>query len=220
MTPEIPDLDERGLSRHDLQTLALVSAESPKDGGVDHVLEVTRQILGTDFGFISEFRGEEQILRGTAGDGASFEMTSGDGYPLDGSYCQRMVDGRIPKLVPDTSRNDELRDLALTKLSQIGAYIGVPIYLSDGKLYGTFVSINHQPAPELDENHVRLMEVLSHFVASGIELRRLAKENERLRSQIGRMTEELDEAEEDRRMSRILTSGEFQAIPKGVIPPR
>jgi GAF domain-containing protein len=212
--------DERGLSRQDLQSLAAATAlsgDSTADSN-DHVVEVARQILEMDFGYVSEFRGDEMILRATAGDGPSFDMHKGDGYPLDGSYDQRMVAKTIPSVVSDTSANDELRDLAITKLAAIGAYIGVPIYLKDGKLYGTFVTIAHAPQPDLDDRHVQLLALLSHIVASGIELQRLERDNERLRAQIGRMTEELDEAEEDRRMSRILTSGEFQTLPHGTIP--
>jgi GAF domain-containing protein len=214
--------DERGLSRQDLQSLAAVTAltsESTADSN-DHVLEVARQILEMDFGYVAEFRGDEMILRATAGDGASFDMSKGDGYPLDGSYDQRMVAERIPNVVSDTSANDELRDLAVTKLAAIGAYIGVAIYLKDGKLYGTFVTVAHAAQPDLDDRHVQLLALLSHIVASGMEIQRLEKDNARLRGQIGRMTEELDEAEEDRRMSRILTSGEFQAIPRSTLPPK
>ena len=213
----------RGLSRRDLSTLSAsvvtaTPAETPEDE-TERVLEVARQIMEMELGYVTEFKGDEEIVRATAGDAASFDMSKGDGYPLDGSYNQRMVAGVIPNIVTDTSKNEEVRDLAVTKLSAIGSYVGVPIYLKKGKLYGAFVVVSHEPQPDLGERHLRLMEVLGQVVASGMEQQRLEKENGRLRSQIRRMTEELDEAEEDRRMSGILTSGEFLAIPHGKIPP-
>ncbi len=209
---------ETDLSNKDLGKLAEVSGDSP-GRRIDHAIEIAREILGMDFGYVSEFVGGEQILRATSGDGESFEMTEGDGYPLDGTYCQRMVTGQIPKLIPDTSENDKVRELALTRLSAIGSYVGVPIYLSEGRLFGTFCTISHNPAHQLGERHLRVMEVLSHIVATGIEQQRLEKEVERLRAQITNMTTELDDAEGDRRLSRIMMSGEFQAIPRGALPP-
>lgn len=211
--------EPRGLNTKELESLAALSAESPTRR-IDHALEIARQILGMDFGYVTEFVGDEQILRGVSGDSASFDMTQGDGYPLDGTYCQRMVVGSIPKIVPNTAENEELRDLALTKLSAIGSYVGVPIYLSDGSMYGTFCTISHQPQSDLGERHLLLMQILSHIVAAGIEQQRLEKENERLRTKMAEMQSDFDEFEEDRRVTRILTSGEFKTIPRGTPPPQ
>lgn len=213
-----PDGAEQPPTTNDLDQLVAVSAQAASRR-IEQALEAAGRLLGMDFSYVAEFVGDEQILRATAGDGASFDLSIGDGYPLDGSYCQRMVTGLIPNIIPATSANDELRDLALTKLSRIGAYAGVPIRLHDGTLYGSFASISHDPRPELSERALRLMEILSHMVASVIEQQRLETENQRLRDQIASLDTELDEAEGDRRLSRILMSGEFQAIPRGTPPP-
>jgi GAF domain-containing protein len=217
--PEIP-AEPRGLSRRDLKAIAPVPkapAATPIDEAA-RVLEVARQVLEMDFAYLAEFKGEEAIYRAIAGDGASFDMTKGDGYPLDGTYDQRVVAGTIPNIINDTAKNEELSELAVTKLSAIGAYVGVPVFLKNRKLYGTFAAISHDPQPDLEERHLRLMEVLGQIVASSMEQQRLERDNARLRAQIGRMTVELDEAEEDRRMSGILTSGEFLAVKHGVLP--
>jgi GAF domain-containing protein len=202
-----------------LESLASVAAE-PSGPRIDRALEVAREVLGMDFSYVTEFVSGEQIIRGTSGDSASFDMNTGDGYPLDGTYCQRMVAGKIPRLIPNTAENEELRDLAMTKLSAIASYVGVPIYLHDGALYGTLVAVSHDAHTELAELDVKLMEVLSHIIASSIEQQRLEKEVAQLQEKISQMNTELDDAEGDRRLSRILMSGEFQAIPRGTPPPQ
>jgi GAF domain-containing protein len=207
------------VSINDLDRLASVSAETT-GRRIDQALDVARDLLSMDFGYLSEFVGGEQIIRATSGDSTSFDMNTGDGYPLDGTYCQRMVAGKIPRVISNTAENEELRDLAMTKLSVIGSYVGVPIYLHDGALYGTLVAISHDAKSDLGERHVKLMEVLSHIVASSIEQQRLEKENQQLKDKISQMDTELDDAEGDRRLSRILMSGEFQAIPRGTPPPQ
>ncbi len=138
-----PQLDAR-----DLERLIALSSESPAQR-IRSALGLARELLGLEFGYITEFRGDEQLIQGVSGDRISFEIAPGDGYPLDGSYCQRMIAGTIPNAVPNTAASREVRDLAMTKLSAIGAYIGVPIYLSDGKLYGTLCAVSHHAHEEL-----------------------------------------------------------------------
>jgi GAF domain-containing protein len=130
-----------------------------------------------------------------------------------------MIEGTIPKAVPNTAAIEELRELAFTKLSAIGAYVGVPMHTTDGKLYGTIVAVSHEPREDLGASQVRLLELISGIIGGAIEQQRMEKENERLRARMASMTEELDAAEEDRRLSRILLSGEFRTIPHGTPPP-
>jgi GAF domain-containing protein len=201
-----------------LERLIALSTEKPA-WRIRHALDLARELLGLEFSYITEFRGDEQLIQGVSGDRISFDMSPGDGYPLDGSYCQRMIDGKIPHVVPDTSANPEARDLAVTKMSAIGAYVGVPVHLYEGKLYGTLCAVSHQPHPELGAREVRLLELLSQVVTGALEQQRTERENQRLRDRIGGLTDELDAAEEDRRVSRILMSGEFRTIPHGTPPP-
>jgi GAF domain-containing protein len=209
---ETPSLDAK-----DLERLIALSSEKPT-WRIRHALDLARELLGVEFSYIAEFRGDEELIQGVSGDGVSFDMSPGDGYPLDGSYCQRMITGEIPNVVVDAAANPEVRDLALTKLSAIGAYVGVPVHLYDEKLYGTLCAMSHTPHPELGTREVRLMELLSQLITGALEEQRTERENQRLRDRIGGLTDELDTAEEDRRVSRILMSGEFKTIPRGTPP--
>jgi GAF domain-containing protein len=201
----------RGLDAQGLDRLAALSAESASQR-IDHALSIAREVLDMDVGYMTEFVDGEQVYRGLSGDAASFDMSTGDGYPLDGTYCKRMIEGKIPRVVSNTAENAELRELALTKLAAIGAYIGVPIILSDGTLYGTICTISHDAQPELGDRDLRLMEVLAHIVASGVEQERLENENARLRVLIAKMGNQLADVEEDVRLATIMGSGEFTRI--------
>lgn len=208
-----PTLDTKALER-------LIELSSLKPTWrIRQALDLARELLGLEFSYITEFRGDEQLIQGVSGDRISFDMSPGDGYPLDGSYCQRMIAGKIPNVIPDAAANPEVRDLAVTRLSAIRAYVGVPVNLYEGKLYGTLCAVSHQPQPELGAREVRLMELLSQIITGALEEQRTERENQRLRDRIGGLTDELDAAEEDRRVSRILLSGEFRTIPRGTPPP-
>jgi GAF domain-containing protein len=218
MTTDAPVAEMPTLDASDLERLIALSAEKPT-WRIRHSLDLARELLGVEFSYITEFRGDEQLIQGVSGDRISFDMNPGDGYPLDGSYCQRMVSGKIPNVVPDAAANPEVRDLAMTKMSKIGAYVGVPVYLYEEKPYGTLCAVSHTAHPGLGPRDVRMMELLSLIITGALEEQRTERENQRLRDRIGGLTDELDAAEEDRRVSRILMSGEFRTIPRGTPPP-
>jgi GAF domain-containing protein len=201
----------QGLSADELQRLALLPAEAPVER-IDQAIAMAREALGMELGYLTEFAGDELIYRAASGDGTSFDVSVGEGRPLSGSYCERMIANRIPHLVADTSQIEELRDAAMTRVGRVAAYAGVSVRLSDGTLYGTLCTVSHSPRPDLGDDRIQLLEMLSKIVASGIQQERLERENDRLRNQLIGMSDELDAAEEDRRLSRILLSGEFPTL--------
>jgi GAF domain-containing protein len=208
MATEEPISATRALEVADLEQVILLAAKPPTERIVG-ALELARTLLGMEFSYLTEMKEDEQLLRGVAGDADGFDMHTGDGYPAEGSYDRRMLLGSIPNIVQDVAANVELRDLALTSQSDIGSYVGVPVHRYSGALYGTLSAISHSANSELGDRDVRVLELLGAVVTGGLEQRAIELENERLRKEIGGLTDELDAAEEDRRLSGIITSGEF-----------
>ncbi|HSH80996.1 MAG TPA: hypothetical protein VLA19_20885, partial [Herpetosiphonaceae bacterium] len=68
---------------------------------IEHMLRDVRQALQMDVVFVSEFAGNRLVFRELEGDAESFEWREGEGFPLDESYCKRVLDGRLPRVVPD-----------------------------------------------------------------------------------------------------------------------
>jgi hypothetical protein len=46
------------------------------------------------------------VFRVLEGDAESFGWREGKSFPLDASYCKRVLDGRIPNTVPDAKDED------------------------------------------------------------------------------------------------------------------
>ena len=63
--------------------------------------------------------------------------------PLDESYCKRMLDGRIPEVVPDARGEDATRELRVSSEADIGSYCAVALVLSDGQPYETLCCVSH-----------------------------------------------------------------------------
>ncbi len=125
---------------------------------IESLLSMVRENLEMDVAFISEFSGDRLIFRALEGDAESFGWREGEGFPLDESYCKRVLDGRLPSLIPDARGEDRTRDLWLTSEANIGSYVAVPVMLSDGRPYGTLCCVSHRADPRLRERDLGLME--------------------------------------------------------------
>jgi GAF domain-containing protein len=133
------------------------------------MLSDVREVLDMDVAFVSEFAGERMIFRALEGDAESFGWEEGESFPIDESYCKRVLDGRIPNVVPDAKREDATRDLRVTSEADIGSYAAVPLVLSDGRLYGTLCCVSHAPDPWLRERDLGLMERVARQLIEQLE---------------------------------------------------
>lgn len=71
--------------------------------------------------------------------------------------------------MPDPKAEAGLRDLPATVHGTIGSYVGVPLQLSDGRVYGTFCCAGAETHEPFDERDVRFMRVLARVIADRIE---------------------------------------------------
>jgi response regulator RpfG family c-di-GMP phosphodiesterase len=147
---------------------------------VEGILRVAREELGMDLTYLAEFKQGKQVFRSLVGEKGSFGMGEGRSIELEQTYCQRMVDGRIPNIVRDTRADARVKDLAVTQEADLGAYIGVPVVLSNGKVYGSLCGLSHESKDSLDAYDVRFLQVLSRIIADQLERQELEAMNQRL----------------------------------------
>lgn len=136
---------------------------------LEGVLSEVREVLEMDVAFVSEFVGDWQVFRALEGDVESFGVREGDSLPLESSICKRVIEGRVRNAVPDTSTGERVRDLDVTRAADIGSYVGFPLWLSDGSLYGTLCCVSHSPDPWLRERDLRLMGDLARKATERLE---------------------------------------------------
>jgi GAF domain-containing protein len=140
--------------------LADIFGETEQGGRlVERVVEAARAHLDMDVGFLAEFRDGREVFTSVAGSGATFGLEENGGRPLEGTYCGRVVEGAIPNAIVDARSDPRVRDLEVTHEADIGAYVGVPVRLTDGRLYGTLCCLSHQAQPDLRQRDVRFMEI-------------------------------------------------------------
>jgi len=143
-------------------------AEGSPDSAVDSILDAVRLHLGMDIAFASRFihgRREFTHIR------SAFPVPAapGDSEPLEDSFCQRILEGRLPELILDASTYPAAREVPLTAALPIGSHLNVPLRLSDGEIYGTFCCISRVPDLSLTERDLSTLRAFADLAAGQIE---------------------------------------------------
>ncbi len=159
------------------------------EGVFSRALELARLQLGMDIAWVSEFTHGDQVLRAVQGDMASFGAGPGFCSPYEQTYCSRVVEGRLPNAIPRALKDERTKDLAITAQLDIGAYVGVPVVLAGGEVYGMLCCLSHDPDDSLGEKDVRFLRILAQLVAEEVqqhqaELRRRSRQRSRIESAV------------------------------------
>ena len=85
------------------------------------------------------------------------------------TFCQAILDGKLPAVMPDVRAFPAAMRLPAARLPRIRSYVSVPVVLSDGTLYGTFCAAGLTSDKELTKRDKALMDVLAHAAAVVIE---------------------------------------------------
>jgi GAF domain-containing protein len=149
---------------------------------IEQALAAARAHLCMDAAYLTTIDPREQTIHAVVGEKEIVERYQSSTLPLEQTYCARMLSGEIPNVVADTRANDALRDLAATR--EFGAYVGVPVTLSDGTVHGSLCCVSRGPQAGLGDDELRFMQVLAGIVAVRIEQARgdMARLTERFRS--------------------------------------
>jgi GAF domain-containing protein len=157
---------EAGVSSEFAEALREIRAARESDV-VERALGAAREQLGMDAAYIATVDAREQTIEAMSGRTKSDVLVVGAVIPVDQTYCARMLKGEIPNIVPDTAAEPALRNV--TAIRNIGAYIGVPVQLSDGSVHGSLCCASNEPRPDLGEPELRFMQVLAGIVAARLE---------------------------------------------------
>ncbi|MGH9154185.1 MAG: sensor domain-containing phosphodiesterase, partial [Acidimicrobiales bacterium] len=137
-------------------------------------LRAIRRHLGMDVAFLSEFVDGRRVFRAVDAAGADPPVRVGEGGPLEESYCQRVVDGRLPELIHDARAVPAAAELPATHSLPVGAHLSVPVRLADGRVYGTFCCFSTTPDLSLNERDLAMMRVFAELTAAQIDADRAA----------------------------------------------
>ena len=142
-------------------------------GSVDRLmaelLPTARKHLGMEVAFVSEFKDGQRVFRFVdTQEGVDLIKVNGSD-PLEESYCQRVVDGRLPELLQDATLDHEAMTLPATLAVPVRAHLSVPIKFASGRVYGTFCCFSRTPDLSLGNRDVSTMRFFAEIVGKVLE---------------------------------------------------
>jgi len=140
-----------------------LSAESHVRG----LLRAARKELCVDIAYFAKFTEGTQRIDYLEGDDEPFSFGEGAAIPLDQTYCRRVVEGTAPSVVPDSGREPRMQDLPVA--DALGSYLGVPVRLSSGRIYGTVCCASQDPDEALGQDAETRIRMLAQGLAALIE---------------------------------------------------
>tara|TARA_R110000787_G_scaffold94105_1_gene196656 strand:+ start:714 stop:2003 length:1290 start_codon:yes stop_codon:yes gene_type:complete len=156
----MPDLD--------ILTSAIQSPNTVSEDLLQSALSAVRQHLGMDVAYLSEFVDGRSVFRRVDAPGFEALAKVGDSHSLDDVYCQHILEGRLPELIPDTAAEPVAAAMPITQAIPIGSHMSIPIRLKDGSAYGMFCCLSRQPNPTLNARDLDTMRVFAELAARQI----------------------------------------------------
>lgn len=141
------------------------------DQNVKDVLHGLREHLKMDVIFVSEIYNGQRMFKHVDHHADKALIETGGGSSLELSFCQCVLDGRLPPLVHDAAEHIESAKLPATPF-RVGAHLSTPIILADGQIYGTLCCFSTEPDPSLRDTDLRKLALVAKHMARRIDVRR------------------------------------------------
>lgn len=146
------------------------SVDADAGAQISDLLRTAKESLRLSVAFLSRMDGETQHLEVVEASGpAALFFRQGVTQKQETTFCQAILDGRLPAVIPDVARNPVAKALPSARIPRIRSYVSVPVRLSDGSLYGTFCAAGLTSDQGLTERDRALMEVLAKAAAVVLE---------------------------------------------------
>ena len=92
--------------------------------------------------------------------------------PWEKSFCRQMIEGRAPRLATVTAAVPAYASRSTGALSDVAAYVGVPLVRADGTLFGTLCGVAFRAKPRSAAREMSVVEtaarMLSTLMAAGM----------------------------------------------------
>ncbi|NTW39061.1 MAG: EAL domain-containing protein [Cellulomonadaceae bacterium] len=135
---------------------------------VADLLRTAKDALGLSVTFLSRMDGTTQHLE-VVDSSIPFLFPQGARLPQATTFCQAILDGTLPAVIPDVTAHRVAMALPAARFPRLRSYVSVPVRLSDGTLYGTFCAAGLTTDKGLSARDKALMEVLAAAAAVVIE---------------------------------------------------
>jgi len=155
------------------------------------VLKHLHDRLGFELWMVTRTEGDDWIVLQTVDNG--YGVRQGDVFRWSDSLCSQMVEGRGPRIAPCSTDVPIYAAAPIGRRMQIGAYVGVPLSLSDGRLFGTMCALHPEPRPAGVADELGSVELLARLLSNLLQAELKAAEEARAteRAKLEAVTDQL-----------------------------
>ncbi|WP_285601112.1 EAL domain-containing protein [Kineosporia sp. NBRC 101731] len=138
---------------------------------VDALLQLAKDQLGMQVAFLSTFEGTtgQQRVRNLIAS-ISVPLTVGQLQSVDDTYGKAITDGRMPAVIPDTTKDPHARAMQVTRDLNIGSHVGVPLHRRDGRLYGTLCTWSPGADEALRDRDADVLRAIGNVVMDLVDM--------------------------------------------------
>lgn len=128
-------------------------------------LDAVRKHLDMPIAYLSAFEDDMVVFKSVSAAKDNNLIAKGDSRPAEGTYCQGVLDGTLPQLIPDTSCVPAAVLLPITHQAPVGAVVSVPVRRNDGSIYGMFCCLSPTAKPRLNTRDLEVMTMFAELAA-------------------------------------------------------
>ncbi len=146
------------------------SSDLPDEVAVQlsQLLHRARAVMEMPVAFLTRMDGTTQTLEHVD---SALPLLFPQGYqaPQATTLCQQILDGELPRVLPDLTDHPAAMALPSARMPRIRSYASVPVELSDGTLYGTLCTASLRKNTGVQDRDADLLTVLAQTAAVLIE---------------------------------------------------
>jgi EAL domain-containing protein (putative c-di-GMP-specific phosphodiesterase class I) len=131
---------------------------------VMRVLRLARTHLGMDLALLAAFTEDDEMVGVLDGKAVTPALRREKELPVDRRRCELLLDGKVPALVADASRQRPRTSLG----PGVAAYVAAPVQLPGGTTFGILCCLARGRRPSLDDGSLRVIRLLAELAAQAI----------------------------------------------------
>lgn len=144
---------------------------------VQEALHVLRNHLDMDVVFVSQFKDGRRTFRVVDSNPHHTRVKVGQSDPLEESWCQYVVDGRLPQFVKDAQPYIQAGTVPPAGV-EIGTHLSTPVVLKNGEVYGTLCCFSSGVKENATELDLKRLQITARLLAEDLHGHGMGKDLE------------------------------------------
>lgn len=142
----------------------------------DHIIKIIGGLIHINTIFIASNDGLNNVIM-RAYNRDEHLVEEGSILPLQLSYCSLVINNEktksnMPLIIENTNENELTRHMDVTRSIGGGSFIGLPVRLRDGSIYGTICALDRNTY-KFSEADIQTLETMTIFLAYVVELEKM-----------------------------------------------